>query len=140
MRGDEGRAGMMPEEIVTLRQQFLEGRELGLRIASPRKERQLEPALVGVILWMKEFARIRGVDEDREMQARTRVPHGIEIGIVDAETRAVALPVVQAERLGDLADADRPRGHVRLELPHRAVRPAGADVAEVDSREHAHLE
>ena len=38
----------------------------------------------------------------------------------------------------DLADANRARGDVGLELRDRLLRPAGSDVLEVDARENAH--
>ena len=130
---------MLAEQIVALRHQLLEAREAGrCGYATSREQRQLEPALVGVVDRLEELLRIGGVDEHRKLEPRARVPDRIELGIVELEARAVRLLDRQAEALRDLADADRARGDVGLELRDRLLRPARSDVLEVDAGQHAH--
>ena len=54
------------------------------------------------------------------------------------KTRAVGLADRQPETLGDLADAHRARGDVRVELRDGLLRPAGTDISKVDPGENAH--
>ena len=77
---------------------------------------------------VEERLRLGGVDEHRDVEARRRLPDRIELGVVDLQARAVGLLDVQAEGLGDLADADRAGGDVGLELLDGPLGPARADL------------
>ena len=83
MRRDERRLRMLPEQVVALRHQLLERDLAGLIVAAVAEERQLEPALVVHVDRLEELLRFGRVDEDRNVQARARVPERIELRIVD---------------------------------------------------------
>ena len=102
-----------------------------------REERQLQPALVVEVVRREERLRLGGVDEHRDVEAGRRLPDRIELGVVDLQARAVGLLDVQAEPLGDLADADRAGGDVGLELLHGPLGPARSDLIQVDAAEDA---
>ena len=109
--------GMLREQPVALAHQLLEGgKSRPILIAPVAEERQLEPALVVVVERLEELGRVGHVDEDRDLETRRRLPHRIELGIIELEPRAVGLAGGQAEALVDLADADRARLDVGLEL------------------------
>ena len=58
VRGDEGRLRIAAEQIVALRHQLLEVRKLSGGYATAREQRELEPALVGVVDRLVELLRI----------------------------------------------------------------------------------
>ena len=76
----------------------------------------LEPALVVVVERLEELRRIGHVNEDRDLQPRSRLPDRIQLGIVQLQARAVGLAGGQAEALHDLANADRAGLDVGFEL------------------------
>src|SRR5688500_20027325 len=92
------------------------------------EERHLEPALVAKVEECVELLRVARVNEHRELETGGRLPDGIEVGIVERQARAVRLTRRLAKAFSDLANAHGPRGHVRLELSHRAFRPPRAHV------------
>src|SRR5258708_18240394 len=103
------------------------------RHATSREERQLEPALIGVVHRLVELLRISRMDEHRELESRGRLPDGIEIGVVEREARAVRLPDRLAKALSDLADAHRSRSHVAFEPRHCTRRPSRSCPLKVSS-------
>jgi hypothetical protein len=137
MRHHEAGLRVLLEQAIALRDQLLEARKLVGRIAPIAEQRQLEPPLVLEIDRLEELLRLRRVDEHRDVQARAGVPHGIEVGIVDLEERAVGLARSQAERLADLADADGAGFEIGLQLGDRFLRPARSDVAQIDAGQDA---
>ena len=117
VREHEGRLRVPLEQAVALGHQLLErGKPRPVLVAAVGIERQLEPALVVVVERLEELRRIGGVDEDRNLEPRGRLPDRIELGIVELEAGAVGLPDAEAEALADLADADRAGLDVGLEL------------------------
>src|SRR4029077_9644726 len=106
--------------------------------ATSREKLELEPALIMVVHRLEEFLWISRVDEHRKLEARGRLPNGIELGVVEGEARTVRLADRLAEVLWDLADAHRSRSHVGLELRHRALRPPRSHVLKIDPSQHAH--
>src|SRR6185503_6183014 len=116
--------------------ELLEAWKLVCRVPPPGEQRELEPPLVRVVDRLEELLWIGGMDEDGELEARAGVPDGIEVGIVELESRTVRFLDRQSEVLADLAHADRARRDIRLELCDRLLRPPGSDVAEVDPGEH----
>ena len=129
--------GLRANRRFALGHQLLEGDAARLGGGAAREERQLQPALVVEVVRREERLRLGGVDEHRDVEARRRLPDRIELGVVDLQARAVRLLDAQAERLGDLADADRAGGDVGLELLHGALGPARPDLAEVDAAQDA---
>ena len=63
---------------------------------------------------------------------------GSSSGSSIVQPRAIGLHDREAEALANLADADRARLDVRLELLDGLLGPARTDVAEVDARQHPH--
>src|SRR5207237_6453923 len=101
------------------------------------KDVQFQPALVVIIDGREKLLRLRGMNNDGDVQLSREVPDGIEVGIVNGEARSVALLVSQAEFLEDLqSDRPVPDGLLevgeRLVLPSRAARPFPVHI-----REHA---
>ena len=86
---------------------------------------------------LEELLRLGGVDEDRQIQPRERLPDRVELRIVDLEPGAVGLSHGEAEALADLADADGAGLDVGFELLHGLLAPSRTDVAKVDAGEHA---
>ena len=117
--------GMLGKQPIPLAHQLLEGREpRAILVPTIAEERELEPALVLVVERLEELRRIGHVNEDRNLEAGSRLPHGIELGIVELEPRAVGLARRQAEALVDLADPDGAGLDVGFELGgHLLARP-----------------
>ena len=137
MRGDEARLRMLLEEVVALCHQVFERHLTGLVVSPVGEERELEPALVLHVNRLEELLGLGGVDEGWEVEPRERVPDRVELWVVHLEPAAIGLPDSEAKTLGHLADADRARLHIGLELGHGFRAPFRADVAEVDAGEHA---
>ncbi len=128
------------DQPIALRHQLLEaGKPRAILIAPIGIERQFQPPLVVVVERLEELRRIRRVHEHRDLQARRRLPHRIELRIVELQPRAVGLLVGQAEALHDLADAERAGLDVGLELRGDLLARSGTDVAQVEPGEHHHL-
>ena len=105
VRGDERRLRMLAKQVVPLCHQRLEARKPVLRIATIRKQREFEPALIREIDRLEEFRRIGDVDEDRDLQIGGLLPHRIELRIVKLQPRAVGLLDAEPEIFHDFADA-----------------------------------
>src|SRR5687768_604919 len=126
---------MLPQQVVPLRHELLECREPVRRITPPREKAQLQPPLVVLVDRLPELLRVGRVNEDRNPEARARLPYRVQCRIIDAEASAVTLRDREAEAFRDLADTDRSRRDVGFELRHRLLRPSRTDVAEVDTGE-----
>ena len=87
VRGDEACLRVLAEQVVALGHQLVERDLTGLVVAAIGEERQLEPALVAVVERLEELLRLGGVDEDRHVEPRERLPHRIELGVVHLQAR-----------------------------------------------------
>ena len=85
----------------------------------------------------EEGLRLADVDQDGHVQPRARLPHRVELGVVDTQAAAVGFRVEHAEILENLEPAGA-RLDVVFELLRRLRDPAGTDAAEVDVGEQHH--
>src|SRR5262245_4962443 len=136
--GHEGGPRISTNEIVPLPHELLESRMLVRTDIPVRKERELQPALVAVVVRLIELLRITGVNEHRKPEPGGGRPDRIEIGIVEREPRSVRFADRLPERLADLADPHRSRGGIGVELRYGALGPARTDSVEVDSGQDAY--
>ena len=128
---------MLADHVVALGHQLFERHLARLVVAAIGEQRQLEPALVVHVLRLEELLRLGGVDERRHVELREFIPQRIDLGIIDLQSRAIGLGDAQSKLLADFADAERAGLDVGAQLLNRLVRPARADVAEVDAGERA---
>jgi hypothetical protein len=89
------------------------------------------------VLRLEELLRLRGVNERRHIEPREFIPERVDVGIVDLQSRAIRLGDAQSKLLAHLAHAQRAGLDVGAQLGNRLVRPARANIAEVDARERA---
>src|SRR5262249_39656441 len=132
---DELRVRVLADHVVPLGHQRLEPD--AVLMPPIAIERELEPALVGVVERLEESRRLGDVNQHRHVQPRARLPHGVELGIVHLQTAAVGFAVEHAEVLEHL-QPHRAGFEVVLELLCRAGAPAGTDAAEGHVREEDH--
>ena len=93
------------EQPIALRHQRLERREVRRRAPPLGMHLQLEPALVLLVDRLEKRRGLAGVDQHRNVEARARRPHRIELGVVNRDALAVAALQRQAEVLEDLQAA-----------------------------------
>ena len=128
--------GCLRKTVVAFRQQLFERHATRLVVAAIGKQGELQPPLVVHVERLEEFLRLGRVDEDGNAQTTERRPDRIELGIVDAQPRAIGLSVAKAERLRHFTDADRAGLDVGFELRHGPRAPVGSHIIEIDAGQH----
>src|SRR4029453_3306338 len=85
MSCDKRRLGMLLEQPIALGHQRLESRKARILITAILEQRTLHPAPIREIDRIPELLWVRGVDEDRDVEAIRRIPDRIELWIVDSQ-------------------------------------------------------
>ena len=121
--------GWLPEQVVLLADDLLEGRELAGWPDPPRPQPQFEPAFVEAVVGLPELGGVGGVDQHRNPQLAGLVPQRRQARVVDRNPVAVGVPIRHSKALEDF-QARSTVPHVLFQLRGSLLAPAGFPDAE----------